>query len=227
MDDEFGIFIGYSTTVSFVRMLHGQLKPTTITITADVSADTDFTDTEINNIFHKINFFLENIFSNSIVFSHTNTSARELFLTESGLAVTNNSIMITPNEPTDEVMSVVLKAKLNALGEEALSFDTLNVESNEGFGLNFTFVGDQEKVLPDLEEWMGDHYYYTEAWWNRNDGSMLDIVQLPDEDISVPPVWEVTLTIQAEEVEDIEQKSKSKINVLFNPLKLDGKPRTK
>jgi hypothetical protein len=74
-----------------------------------------------------------------------------------------------------------------------MAFGPVEVKSDNQLGLQFTFVGDSSAVLPNNLEWVGPRSFFDKPWWDRDDGSTLDVLPAEDADLTVKPVWAFSL----------------------------------
>src|SRR5574343_1217480 len=116
-----------------------------------------------------------------------------MFFNERGTNRSDNMIMLTPDDPTDEHLAAIFQSKLNALSGGNMMFGLVEIVSDNTVGLSFTFVCDGETCLPTVEEWIGERYYFEKPWWSRNDASTLDIPPMPDADLTNIPQWAYSL----------------------------------
>jgi hypothetical protein len=92
-------------------------------------------------------------------------------------------------EPDDQHLAALFQAKLQALATSVMVFGPVEVQSDNQLGLQFTFVGDSNAVLPKIEDWVGKRSFFDKPWWDRDDGSTLDILPAEDADLTVKPPW--------------------------------------
>jgi hypothetical protein len=94
---------------------------------------------------------------------------------------------MTPDEPHDHLVLTLIYSKLAAIGGDEVDIESVSImtDTNEGFA--FTVSGNTADILPDINSWMGNRYFWDCAWWNRADSSMMDMIPEPDDDITVKP----------------------------------------
>jgi len=120
-----------------------------------------------------------------------------------------NNFMLTPDDPYDHLLLMLLAAKINAIGGDTLSVAHCHITSDQSDGFGNWFEGDPDDVLPSHEQWVGKHAYYDKPWWHRSDGSMIDVWAGPDDDLSQKPdilldIWEDMFQTTAEVDENAE-----------------------
>lgn len=186
------VFTTMNFDVKLTRVIDNILVPSTIKFSADFEPHEDMTENDIDITFAKIRYWLDNIVSRCLVFSHDNDHALAMFINENGHPRTGNVVMLTPDEPDDQHLAALFQAKLTALSDGNVEFGPMEVKSDNIMGLTFTFVGDPDLILPTMEQWVGPRSYFDRPWWNRNDGSTLDAIPADDADLDVKPGWAFT-----------------------------------
>jgi hypothetical protein len=192
-DDEDALYISFTMDTKMMRLNEETFVPSKISIRADVNPEEEMSESEITLALSKIRFFYENIVSKCIAFSYDNEHAIEILINEEGKNRTGNILMMTPGEPTDEMMATLFQAKMEALSDHKISFNLVEVKSDNPHGLSFVFVGDASRMLPDIESWIGKRSFFTQPWWNRDDASTLDVIPPPDADLTQKPAWAFSL----------------------------------
>jgi hypothetical protein len=187
------ILITYETQVKIVRMIGGNLIPSVLKIGADVSPTEKASPDDLQNCMAKINFWFSSIVSRCVAFSYNNDVALSMFVAEDGTNRTDNMLLIAPGDPTDDMLAVLFQAKMRALCNGAIDFDVVDVKSDNSMGLGFTFIGQSLNILPTMEEWVGVPNFFDEPWWERNDGSTLDVCPPPEADLTKKPQWAFNL----------------------------------
>jgi hypothetical protein len=184
-DDDSEIFSHFVFSVKLIRMIDNMLFPSKIRFKMEIiPMGTD----DIDKIFNKMKFWIDKVANNSIVFSNINANAIEMFINQTASKPRiNNSIILTPEEPNDQHLAVIFQAKMQALAGQNLIFGPVEIRSDNQLGLEFTFVGNANHVLPTMDKWVGERSYFAEPWWNRDDGSSLDVLPTPDADLNDKP----------------------------------------
>lgn len=191
-DDGINTMIDYTQKVSFVRFLGDSLMPAQLEVKAEVLPLEGCREIDFELTFAKVKFWIENVVSRCVVFSRANDVAIAMMLDpKSGKPNLVNHLMITPYEPTDEHLAVLLQSKMAAISEGALIIGHVRVEAKEGSGLVFTYVGDWEEDLPKMADWFSHQPYWFDApWWERADASTLDVAPLAEDiDLKKLPAW--------------------------------------
>ena len=213
------ILIDFEQQITMVRIVEDIIIPSTLLIRAEVLPTEDGGDEDYEIAFAKVRFWLENVVTRCIAFGRTNQSALKMLISEDGLNNSGNLLMLTPGEPGDENLAILLQAKMSALGGGKLLFGSVEIKSNNLTGLRYTFVGSADEVLPSMAEWIGEHTYFEEPWWNRDDASTLDVIPGPEADLSKKPKWAYDLDFIANA---IRPNKEVVIRPAFNPTVIDG-----
>lgn len=192
-EEEEQLYITYKGELKFVRCIGSTILPATLTFKCDVSPEPDASEVDLHKVMNKVKFWLDNIASRCVVFSSDNSDAITMFVDGNGKNRTDNILMITPGDPSDEMMACLLQSKLTALANGVITFGLMEVQSDNQMGLGFAFVGEGHKVLPTIEEWIGPRFYFKQPWWMRNDASTLDVVPPEDADLTKAPAWAFSL----------------------------------
>lgn len=187
------LYITFHCDLKFVRVVGPALLPTNLSFKCDVTPEEDAEEQDLHKVLTKVRYWLDNIVNKSLVFSSDNTEALTMFVNEEGKNRTDNILMITPGDPSDEMMACLLQSKLTALGGGTMTFGMMEVKSDNYLGLGFAFMGDGHKVLPTIEEWIGPRSFFKVPWWMRNDASTLDVVPPADADLTKTPAWAFSL----------------------------------
>lgn len=187
------ILIDFNFEAKLVRMMDNIFLPSALSITAEVAQVEGASDADMEAGFTKIKFWLENCFGRSIAFKRDNAAARSMLLDEAGNNRSGNMLMVTPDDPDDSHIAALLQAKMTALSNDSIVFGNVTVSSNNTTGLTYTFAGDGDEVLPDMDNWIGPRTFFELPWWHRNDASTLDVVPPPDADLTNPPAWAYSL----------------------------------
>jgi hypothetical protein len=190
-DDDGGVnmLISFEQSFTMIRVIENHFLSSTFNIKAEVLGVDDSSEQDFEVAFAKVRFWLENIASRCIAFSRRNDAALKILISDDGKNNTDNLLWLSPEEPTDETIAVLLQAKMTALAEGKLIFGCIEVKSNNINGLRFTFVGNCNEILPSMEEWVGTYNYFDKPWWHRDDASTLDVVVDETADLSKKPTW--------------------------------------
>lgn len=193
-DNESGladVYTHFAFTIRIVRIIENVLIPSTIHFRMEFIPLETADDSELNHVFSKMRYWLDNIVCKSVVFSHDNENAIVMFIDEEagGVPRIGNVIVLTPEEPEDQHLAAIFQAKLQALAGDTMAFGPVEVRSDNQLGLQFTFDGVSSAVLPSNEEWVGVRSFFDEPWWNRDDASTLDVLPPEGADLSIKPSW--------------------------------------
>lgn len=190
------VYIHYSFEFTMCRLLDALLLPSTIRVKADVN----IIDEELVELaLRKINYWLDEYVTAAIAIPATDLGL-SLVLNENNAPRLQNHLMITPDHPTDEHLCLLFQSKLQALAAGAFAVGMVEITSDNGDGLTFTYIGDSEDMLPTMSEWITGPTWFDEPWWLRDDASTFDTVAQPDADLNVKPAWAVDLSFLAREM---------------------------
>lgn len=206
-------------TINLIRLINDGLFASELTLSTDVEFNDDTPIAEQQEILMLMRRWLDGILDGCIAWDVHNKLDTSLFGTLS------NQLMFCPAEPTDHLLLLLITSKLNAIGAGKvwIANTILSSDEAEGFGLSLT--GDPLHMLPSAEEWMGADRYFSEPWWNRSDGSMMDIPMEPGEDPSVKPDILIDMrkdldkdsAIEGESASGAEMRSAEIIRLNFRP----------
>lgn len=180
------VYVSYNFKTSINRLVENILVPSMLAVKCEV----EILDLErVDVALRKIEYWLDYYVRNAIAISASNTNGFDMILDENKTPRLQNSLMITPGEPTDEHLAMIFQSKLQALGCDNLMFGAITVSSDDSAGLVFTYVGDSESELPTMENWISAPTWFDKPWWRRDDASMID-TQAPDgSDLTETPPW--------------------------------------
>jgi hypothetical protein len=183
------MIVQHSFEVSFTRIIGDIVIPTRLSVKAEVAIDDTTTDENVDLLMTKVQYWIDHCMARSVIFCPANTLALEMMLDGEGSPRTSNLLMLTPDEPSDDHLAVILQAKLSALGDDMLIFGSVELKSDNSSGLTFTYIGDNEDILPSMGDWVPGPNWFSVPWWHRNDVSMIDTVPSPDTDLTDTPGW--------------------------------------
>lgn len=172
------------------RVLTDVVLPFEIEIEAEFDYSTD-DDEKVYFGITKIQYWIDHVVDNSIMFAVDNKLARDMFLGERPKVA--NMIMIMPDEPDDTVFVAVMLAKLQAIAGDTIQFHSMRMKTVNRVGISVMMVKpDQESnILPTGAEWYGDNAvrFFDQPWWERGDGSSFDALPQEGQDVTVRPIW--------------------------------------
>lgn len=151
--------------------------------------DDDHSQEDFELLISRCRTWFSEVVSNSLIFSINNTYAFKCIF-EDGIQVSNNFPMITPGDPTDDMLCMMFQAKLNAFAEGmAASFGVVELHTVRPpmDDITSVYCGWAYDDLPAMVDWIGEKAYHTAPWWARNDGSTMDLVPDPEDDLLTPP----------------------------------------
>jgi len=189
MHEDRTLFINYAFNFSVCRLVDNLLFPSVFQVRAEVDI---IDESRVELALRKINYWLSEYVTQAIVIP-ANSLGLSLVLNDDNTPRLQNQLMITPDEPTDDHMCMLLQSKLQALAAGAFAVGMVEVTSDNADGFTFTFTGDSEDELPSMSEWITGPTWFKEPWWLRDDASMIDTVAPPDADLSAIPVWATDL----------------------------------
>lgn len=195
-DDDSGmtdLFIMLALEVKLMRFIGNVLVPSTLVMNVAVDRGSEADDNDVELALAKWRYWLENVVTKSIAFCRDNSQAIDILLDDNGVNRTGNLFLLTPEEPSDELLGTLFQAKFNALGADNLLALSVEVTSDNLHGLSFTLIGDHSIYLPQTaEEFIGGPSFWERPWWHRNDASSIDIMK-PEGDDVTPPTWAYSL----------------------------------
>lgn len=192
-DDGINTMVDFRHSFTLVRVLGNTIVPARLKMRAEVVPTQEAQEIDFNVTFIKTKFWLDNIVAKSVAFSHENPLGWSMMLDADKKLRFTNSLMITPYEPTDDHLAVLLQAKMTAFAGGRLEFGCVRVEA-EGEGVVYTYVGEWETDLPTMDKWLpAKPYYFEVPWWMRDDASNLDVAPPEGTDMTVPPPWAFSL----------------------------------
>jgi hypothetical protein len=225
MIEDNGLFVSIALETKIVRIVGNSMIPSNLRIKSEIIPDEDLTEDDLREAISKITFWFENIVSQCVAFSAENPAAIDILIDEEGKNRTNNMLMMTPGEPTDEILAPLFCAKMRALAGSVMTFDMVQVKSDNSLGLRFAFTGDPDVILPSIEEWIGDRSFFADPWWHRGDGSTVDLVPEDDADLTQEPPWALPLhlnPVYKTETPKAQSEPATIIRPTFRPTVIDG-----
>lgn len=159
----------FKSNLRLIRLLGRDLIPSDCEVTIHLTiskADAD----EHENSLKAIKFWLENFVDCSISY----WPGTEVDVTM--LEHLSNNVILTPEEPNDFHMCLLLHSKLNAIGRGHIIISKTEFTSDTSEGFTCSKSGDLEPGwLPTNDEWMGIPAVLNKPWWERSDASTIDI----------------------------------------------------
>lgn len=168
--------IKYTQKFSAIKVLDTELFPVWLTVSTDLISDISIESSEFKLGIAKLDFWFTNIVQNSLMFSLENDWAIDLDPPQ-------NLPLVTPYEPTDEVLALLFNCKCNALAAGAFEVSFFTVEDGAS-SLSFTYADDEMPNLPSFDK---DRSFFSQPWWHRGDSSTFDIMPSENDDITKPP----------------------------------------
>jgi len=179
---------------NIIRLMDNRLISSTIEFSAElVVSDSAEANDQIKAL-GSMRRWIDGVVSGSVAFCPSSDDPPP------SLQTLQNNFMFTPDEPYDHLLMVLICAKLNAIGAGIVQVNHCQLISDLGDGFGNWFEGNTDDALPTLGEWLGDRTYFDKPWWNRPDGSMIDIWAGPEDDIKKKP--DILLNLWPEDLED-------------------------
>jgi len=216
-NDDIDVLIDFEQNIMVVRVVDDVFMPSQLSIKAEILPMENSNEQDCEIAFAKVRFWLENIVTRCIIFGRNNTAALSMLISDDGKNNSGNLLMLTPDEPTDENLAILLQAKMNALACGAIIFGSVEIKSNNITGLRFTFIGESDDILPDMDTWIGKHTYFDTPWWNRDDASTIDVVPADDANLDDKPLWAYDLDFIAKAIrpkQEVVLRPDFKLNVI-------------
>lgn len=120
---------------------------------------------EINIAVDRVRMFLENILADAVFITQHDMERAEV------LKILGMNVTTVPDEPVDQIVGVVLYCKLNAIMENRIQVDSLNISSSMGDEVWYMHE-DGDLLGPAAED----------GWWHRSDISHHCIIEVPTND---------------------------------------------
>ena len=184
----------FRTDFNIIRLLENRLVASNFEFSADIDLDGSADPSEQYKALESMRRWVIDIVDKSIVFCPSSDISPVL------LQSLQNNIMITPDDPYDQLLLVLMCSKLNAIGAKVAHITKCQLISDLGDGFGNWFEGDTSDTLPTISEWLGDRTFFDKPWWNRSDGSAIDIWAGPDDDISIKP--DILINLWPDEVDN-------------------------
>lgn len=191
----------FKGTFNVIRVLNKKLVSSHIDIQLELDFDDQANKLDQISALERMKRWLDEILNGCLAF---NTKGE---LPTGTIEVLDNNLMFCPDEPYDFLLLVLIYSKLNAIGQGAVSVVHCELTSDMGDGFGNWFEGNAAEVLPTLSEWAGERTYFDKPWWDRPDGSMIDMWAGPDDDISKKPDILIDLSAGPSIVSDLELES--------------------
>lgn len=158
---------------------------------------------EQNIAIERLNYFFSNVLDNCIFVMHTDTEAIELY-EKAGLRVCT-----TPEEPFDQIISMILILKLNAILEGKLFITDMLIGSKLSDGIKFS-------VVPEIAE----SIYKDSNWYNDSSTNIRHAVKIKNKKDKIVKLFEIDDWI------DIGLTWKEKSNNTDKVVVIDPKKKT-
>lgn len=169
------------TTLTFnfrlIRLLDHDLVPGECEITLHLGLSSDGDTVIQENCLKAIKFWLDTVLESSIAYWPGTDVDTKLF------EKISNNIILTPEEPNDYHMCLLLHSKINAIGQGHVIVNKTEFSSDTGDGFKCAFSGDISNWLSMEKDWMGVKNVFEQPWWLRKDCSTLDMPYEDGDDV--------------------------------------------
>ncbi len=181
--------ITFEKKVNVIRCLDSTLYPSTIDVSTEFQVVSEIDDSKLALIIGKLDYFFDYILENTVMISDDDESLKSVYIGENGYIKGYNNILLTPGDPVDALLAVVLQAKMTAISENCLEFVSVKVGSTNSKGLSTTFLGLGHDHLPSNEDWIGSKSWFNTPWWDRNDATTMDATKSDNCDLLTAPFY--------------------------------------
>jgi hypothetical protein len=93
-------------------------------------------------------------------------------------------VIVLPEEPSDQIIGLMLFCKLNAIMEGKIQVTDVSVKSHVGG--NYEYLHNEQELIGPFEE---------QGWWHKSTGSIRDVSTMSDEKLEIYletlPQWDV------------------------------------
>lgn len=163
------ILTTWTAEFGITRLIDHRLISSRCEITMDLDFDPDPSIPSVQEHLSRMRNWIDSVLDGAVAFNvHCD-------LNTGLLGEIENHVMFCPGEPTDHLLLLLLKSKLNAIGSGHIQLRTCTLSADTNRGFCTTLQGDPAELLPTADEWMGSVRYWKDSWWNRPDGGMMDI----------------------------------------------------
>jgi hypothetical protein len=200
----------FKTTFNLNRLLDGDFVASKCRINVEFS----FNDVEPSRLGHEtrlkaMKYWVEEILNQSVAYYIGTECNTEIF--ES----IGNHLVFCPEEPDDYLMALLIHAKLKAIGSKYINVESVKFETDTSMGFNHISVGDPLEDLPTIDNWMGEKRFFNRPWWDRDDGSMIDVYFEEGDDLAKKP--DILIEILAQFMNKVPIKNEDKTAEIIRP----------
>jgi hypothetical protein len=199
MDDEIQFLLFWEKEFKAIRLMGSYFIPTTWNIKCDLTPTMSITNADMNIVISKFNYWFDNYINNSLFISAQDEWAADFV--ELG---TENNIVLCPDDPNDDLISILIQCKLNALSQGKFDIEYVDIKATPSGGLNTALIAHASQNLPPMEEWIGEHAWFSQPWWNRDDASTVDDEPPEGANLNIPPSYAESLKFIEDAFIDIE-----------------------
>lgn len=152
------IKLSYNIRFSAVVVDGLQIFPNTYTVKLNMLTGTE-NRTHQNVALHRVAFFVNEIFNQSLLISINNP-----IVTKLSKLIKDSQIIKLPDDPYDQIIGMILFDKLSAIAEEKLLFESILIGSHITPELFYTVDDFEIFELENVEK----------PWWERSDLTVTD-----------------------------------------------------
>jgi hypothetical protein len=167
----------YCSSFRLIRLLGSELVASTCDLSIHIEVEQLVDSNDQESALKAIKLWLDQYIDSTIAYFPGTQHDTTLFEQMS------NNVMMTPDEPNDYHMCILLHSKLNAIGLNHVKITKTEFASDTGEGFKCSMSGDTSDWLPPQEKWMGNNSILKEPWWKRSDASTIDIPYEQGDDV--------------------------------------------
>lgn len=196
-DDMPDAYHSYKFKLNFTRIILDHIVSSNLKVRIDFETNPSSNSEDILNVWSKIEFWIDNLNQSVVIGAGNPLAVNTMIAGDTHTSRFSNTLLILPGEPTEELLSYILQAKLNALARDVLAFGTVDMQAEEAAGISVAIAGHHEDYLPTMKEWIDGPNWFTEPWWDRDDGSTIDSEPPVGCDLTEMPPWEFPWDLSA------------------------------
>lgn len=160
--------VEWSTPFMTTVVSYDNIVPNTYEVCLGISPTTDNIIYQ-NTGFERIKFFLRNICQNSIAISIHNNNFKTIN------KITVSKIMTLPDEPSDQLLVVLLFHKIDAIIGKHFDCDYITLESFQGENIKYQYDSEYDSSFIDEKSYFtGKLHQKKTPWWYREDTTISD-----------------------------------------------------
>lgn len=176
------IFSTFEQQFNAIQVLDKELVPARFVVQMDLLVNVDFSSNDLKFTLHKLDFWFDKLVNNSIILSIQNEWAIDTFL---DIDKTFNLPFLTPYDPMEDLLAVILQNKCSALAKNVFDIKHLTIKELSS-PMSYTYSTEYPINLPQGKEWFQGPSFYKDPWWHRDDSSTFDFVAKTEEEAKQP-----------------------------------------